>query len=184
MGKWLLILALLGFAWWLAYDAFHEHVPQPALQASKELSARALLPRNERVVFAAPMKEAPASLVSEKLAIDSAELRSQLDEQVPRRLYAEAARCYRGNHADDQRLDLSYRLHVVDGEVSVTDLKAIESTLDDAALERCIFERISAVKWRDQALPDLDEEDDLYMRVGGFGSQVASAEVTPTVGHP
>ncbi|HEX9102911.1 MAG TPA: hypothetical protein VF997_11945, partial [Polyangia bacterium] len=71
---------------------------------------------------------------------------------------------------------VTYRLHVADGAVSVSDLRTVESTLADRALEGCIRERIQAAKWRDDALPDLDEDDDLYMRVGGFQSTLASAE--------
>lgn len=126
---------------------------------------------------------AAAKLAPEKLDINSAVLRNQLEEQIPRRLYAEAARCYHGGLQKDQRLDLSYRVHVADGEVSLSDLRTIEDTLEDSALERCIRERILATKWRDDAMPDLEEDDDLYMRVGGFQSYVASAEPAQPADH-
>jgi hypothetical protein len=115
------------------------------------------------VTAAAPAAASPAAA---KLDPSSPVLRNRVEEQIPRQLYAEAARCYRGGLDKDKRLDLTYHLRVSAGEVSIGDLRTIENTLDDTALERCIHDRLLAKKWRDDALPDLEEDDDLYMRVG------------------
>jgi hypothetical protein len=180
MGKWLLAVSLFVFAvWWLrreAWRATRPRSPVPVAASQPSAPPPPLAPVMARPpVAAARPANAPAP-APEKLDIKSDELRNRLDEQIPRRLYAEAARCYRGGLQPDQRLDLSYRLRVNDGEISVGDLRILEDTLDDPALERCIQSRIVAARWRDDALPDLDEQDDLYMRVGGFQSQLASAE--------
>lgn len=180
MAKWVLAVSLLGFAaLWLWREARATRSPA-VIAASTTTSppSASLLAPPQRTTAAIPATANAPTLAPEKLDINSAVLRNQLEEQIPRRLYAEAARCYHGGLQKDQRLDLSYRLHVVDGEISLSDLRTLEDTLEDSALERCIRERILATKWRDDALPDLDEDDDLYMRVGGFQSYIASAEPT------
>jgi hypothetical protein len=175
MTKWVVALSLLIFAaWWLRREAWPDARPRPPVAAATAPSPPSPAPVVRRPTIAIAAPTSAASVVSDKLDIKSDELRNRLDEQIPRRLYAEAARCYQGGLDKDQRLDVTYRLHVTDGEVSVSDLRAVESTLEDSALERCIRERILAAKWRDDALPDLDEDDDLYMRVGGFSSYVAA----------
>ena len=102
--------------------------------------------------------------------------RNRVDEQIPQRLYNVASRCYKGGLQRDQRLDLTYRLHVKDGAVTIGDIKTTESTINDPQLERCIKDKIATQTWRDDELPDMDEEDDLYMRAAGWQSYLANAE--------
>ena len=116
----------------------------------------------------------------EKLDAKSEALRNRLDEQIPSRLYGEAARCYKGGLGRDQRMDITYRIRVSDGAVTIGDVRVSESTLGDASLERCIRDRVAGAKWRDDELPDLDEDDDLYMRVAGFSAYLANADDSPS----
>jgi hypothetical protein len=176
MPKWVLPLALLTFAgWWLQHEAFSEHAPPPVVAPAPAPSMPPPVAVAHRPALPTVAKTALPSAAPDKLDLKSDELRNRLEEQIPRRLYAESARCYHGGLDKDQRLDLTYHLHVAGGAVSIGDVRTVEDTLADTALERCILERIQSVKWRDDALPDLDEDDDLYMRVGGFQSYVASA---------
>jgi hypothetical protein len=104
----------------------------------------------------------PALLSGEALA-------HRLDDQIPTELYAEAAHCYRGGLPSDRTLDLSYRIHVKDGDLTVTEAGVTASKLDDdGALERCIVDRILSYRAREGELPDLDEEGEVFMRIGGF----------------
>ena len=73
-------------------------------------------------------------------------------------------------------MDLTYRIRVADGAVSISDIHVTESTLGDPSLERCIRDKVDGAHWRDDALPDLEEEGDLYMRVAGFSAYLANAE--------
>jgi hypothetical protein len=77
-------------------------------------------------------------------------------------------------------MDITYRIRVADGEVTIGDVRVSESTLGDEGLERCIRERIAKARWRDEELPDLEEDDDLYMRVGEFSRYLAHADEAPT----
>jgi hypothetical protein len=104
----------------------------------------------------------------ERLAADDPRVQARLDNAIPSRLYGHAARCYHGGLQRDQRLDLSYRVHVVGGEVSFSDLQTVDSTLADAQLESCILTTLAAARWRDDELPDLVDEGDLFMRVEGL----------------
>lgn len=185
MSKWLIssALLLLFAGGWLVSEAWPDRRPHPdapaALAAATSAPAPAPTPTATASATRAPVATAAATSApsaTPKLDVRSDELRKRLDEQIPRRLYAEAARCYQGGLDKDQRLDLTYRLHVAGGEVSVSDLRTVENTLADSGLERCIRGRLQAARWRDDALPDLDEDDDLYMHVGGFARYVASAE--------
>ena len=70
-------------------------------------------------------------------------------------------------------MDLEYRLHVAGGEVTVSMARAESSTIGDRALERCIVDRISSARFHDDELPDLDRDDELYVRIGGFKPYLA-----------
>ena len=174
----LAIFAFFGLAVvFLVSELVHKKSPPPT--AAVEADARAAAPPPTTPAMRTPIATAPSATPSatvEKIAPDSPVLRNRIEEQIPRQLYAEAARCNHRGLDKDKRLDLTYHLRVSGGEVSVGNLRTIESTLDDAALEGCIRDRLLAKKWRDDALPDLEEDDDLYMRVGELQNNVASAE--------
>ncbi len=171
---------LLVAAGWLVHEAWPDRRPRPdapaPVVAAASTPAPAPLPPASPQLVAAPAAPSATSATPAKLDVKSDELRNRVDEQIPRRLYAEAARCYQGGLDKDQRLDLTYHLHVAAGEVSIGDVRTVENTLGSRALEQCILGRLQSAKWRDDALPDLDEDDDLYMRVGGFAGYGATAQ--------
>jgi hypothetical protein len=177
-----LCLAVAG-AWWLR----RELAPAAALPASETTAAAVPVnvPATRLEVPAPTATEIAAtapSLAEKKLSLKDDALRARLDENIPSRLYAEAARCYKGGGHPDERIDVSYRISVADGAVSFSNLSVTNSTLSDRALERCIKDRILSAKWRDEELPDLDEEDDLFMRVYNFQKFAANddAPASPT----
>jgi hypothetical protein len=166
----LFVLVLIGAGWWLR----HEEVSALARPAVTQGRAAPLerplqqlgLPRTAATTAAATAPGAPP----EKLALGDEALRKRLDEVIPGRLSGEAARCYKGGLDRSRRIDLTYRLHVEDGRVVVRDVRMGESTLGDHALEDCIRQRVSSLTWRDEQLPDIDEEDNLYLSVRQFKS--------------
>jgi len=173
--KKLVLLALVGAiagAWWLRSELAHDIAPPPpraAVSPPAQVSApAAAVPLAVPAPRAAEIAATAPSLADKKLSLKDEALRTRLDENIPSRLYAEAAHCYKGGGDPNERVDLSYRISVADGAVSFSNLRVTDSTLSDRALERCIRDRILAAKWRDDELPDLDEEDDLYMRVYNF----------------
>ncbi|HEY2744723.1 MAG TPA: hypothetical protein VGL86_08875 [Polyangia bacterium] len=179
MAKLLAIGAFFGLAIiFLVSELAHDKSKTPAVAAAAPTTPQplpALRTSAPTGIATAAAPAAAASPVVAKLAPDSPVLRNRVEEQIPRQLYAEAARCYHGGLDKDKRLDLTYHLHVSAGEISVGELRTIENTLDDTALERCIHDRLLAKKWRDDALPDLDEDDDLYMRVGELQNNATTA---------
>jgi hypothetical protein len=170
-----LSIAGFGFALWLARGG---DPPAPATTIATEAPAAVAQPSPRAVV--AGGGSAPAATEGKaappKLDPRSDAFRNRLDERIPTRLYAEAARCYKGGLQRDQRMDLTYRIRVSQGAVSIGDVRVTESTLGDSSLERCIHDKIVAMRWRDDELPDLEENDDLYMRVAGFSSYLANAD--------
>jgi len=163
-------LVLVCAGWWLRHEeasALARPAATPGLAAPIEQPAPQLgRPRLPTTTVAAPTPGAPP----EKLALGDEALRKRLDEVIPSRLSGEAARCYKGGLDRNRRVDLTYRLHVEDSRVVVRDVRMGESTLGDRALEECIRQRVASSSWRDEQLPDIDEEDNLYLSVRQFKS--------------
>jgi hypothetical protein len=164
----LLVAALGGLTGWLLFAPMSsaptpQAPPPPSRLASLVTATAAAAPA---LVVPAPAAVAPAPIPK----LDGARLQRRLDEQIPARLYAEAARCYHGGLPGGERLDLSYKLSVADGDVTIIDAQIESNTLSDPALARCIVERVFAFHERDPQLPDGDSDGDLFIRVGGFKS--------------
>jgi len=177
----LLAISIAGFAFalWLARGG---DAPSPASVAGKTVptvtaTATATSASNPPWQHtAASSAQAPTPASVRKLDPRGDRFRNRVDEQIPQRLYNVASRCYKGGLERDQRLDLTYRIRVQNGAVTISDVKTTESTINDAQLERCIKDKIAAQTWRDDELPDMEEEDDLYMRAAGWQSYLANAE--------
>ena len=43
-------------------------------------------------------------------------------------------------------------------------------------------DRLLAMSWRDEELPDFEEDDDLFMRIGGWRAYLANAEDDDNIG--
>jgi hypothetical protein len=174
------LVVTIAATWYLRRDG--APLPQAARIAAtaSPALARLRLPVGEAAQPAPrPAPPAAASPFGNKLGLKDEALRERLDEAIPARLYAEAARCYQGDGSirdRDERLDLTYHIQVQDGEVTFNRLRVVDDTLTDRALERCIRERITAAHWRDEDLPDLDEDDDLFLKVGMFRKYLAKAD--------
>ncbi|MDB4967337.1 MAG: hypothetical protein JWN44_3026 [Myxococcales bacterium] len=170
------LFVLVVGTWWLR----REHAPE--LQQRVPTATVTTNPTQQvrwaQAGAAQPTAAAPAepTLLAKKLELKDDALRSRLDEVIPNRLYGEAAKCYHGGGNRDDRIDLSYRISVADGNVTFSNLQVTDSTLTDRGLERCIKDRILSAKWRDEELPDLDEEDDLFMRVYNLQKYAANDE--------
>jgi hypothetical protein len=116
---------------------------------------------------ATPMA-APALLQPETKKLTGEALAHRLDDQIPMEIYGEAAHCYHGGLPADRTLDLTYRIHVKDGELTMSEAGITAGHFGDGALERCIVDRILSYRAHDTALPDLDEDGDVFLRIGGF----------------
>jgi hypothetical protein len=178
----ILAISVAGFAFalWLARGGDPPApAPRDATPASAVMAPRAPLPQPH---VAARSAQSSASPPVGKLDPRGDRFRNRVDEQIPSRLYGVASHCYKGGLQRDQRLDLTYRIHVKDGAVTIGDIKTVESTINDGMLERCIRDKLATQSWRDDELPDMDEEDDLYMRAAGWQSYLANAEDDDNIG--
>jgi hypothetical protein len=177
-------LLAFGFAAWLARGGSPSMIPSPTPTRSPYPSPKSSSPSRATTAATSSVADRPsntnaATAPPEKLDPKSDAFRNRLDEQIPARLYGDAARCYKGGLRRDQRLDLTYRIHVVDGLVTFGDVRVLESTVGSTALEQCIRDKVASARWREDELPDLDEQDDLYMRVDGWTQYLANADDSP-----
>lgn len=184
----LISLAGFGFALWLARGGETPHGPAgpstPA-EAATAVSGTGVGGNGTRSFFgfasASASSSAPAAAVR-KLDPRGERFRKRVDDQIPIRLYSEASHCYKGGGGVDERLDLSYHIRVRAGAVSITGITTSETTLKDSSIERCVRDRLLAMSWRDEELPDFEEDDDLFMRIGGWRAYLANAEDDDNIG--
>jgi len=172
----IVVVSLAGFAFalWLARGgdppaSAAADTTAPTVAASTAPGALPAVPTS--ATAAAPGAAAPVR----KLDPKSERYANRMDDQIPQRLYGMASHCYKGGVGRDQRLDVTYKVRVTEGAVSIGDVRVVESTLSDPQLERCILGTLTSAKWRDDELPNLAEDGDLFMRVEGFSSYLANA---------
>ena len=105
-----------------------------------------------------------------KIRTDSDAFVFEFDDVQPKRLMKQAAKCYTaGNRVADSnaKMKLTFKDHIVNGEVTITDVKMVESTLNNKALEQCMIEKVSAYHWHSEILPDWVQDDMLLVRPEG-----------------
>jgi hypothetical protein len=172
MTRWLAIGGLVtAVLLWLLWRETRSTSARPALPAAARSSlasataAALTAPAVTAEPAAAPL--APADGKPAKLDPRSDEFFYQFDEAVPKALTRNAARCYEGRQGSlhrNQKLILRFRTRIVDGEVQVRDVAVKESTLGDAALETCFLQEVQRTTWRNDQLPDWEQDDELVIR--------------------
>jgi hypothetical protein len=169
MGKWLAIgsaalLALLALLWL----QIREPAAQPSVTA-KQAAAPSITPEQQRL---AEMKALGAQVAEAKAKSGKLDPRSdaffyKFDEALPPALTREAAKCYTGGlrrvHRN-QKVKLGYKVTIKDGTLSISDVKVVESTVNDKELEECFAREVAKVTWTDEELPDWAQDDELVIR--------------------
>ena len=179
MGKWLVaggivILAILVLLWLQM---------RPSEPPSAARSVPVAAPTQVAMVAARPVPAKPTAAVAEpaepaapdpgppvqpgKLDPRSDEFFYKFDSVVPKALTRDAAKCYEGRHGQlhrNQKLSLRFKTRIVKGEVSIHDVTIKESTLNDPALETCFIQSIQRASWKDDELPDWEQDDELVLR--------------------
>jgi hypothetical protein len=93
----------------------------------------------------------------------------RIDETYSRRLLGYAADCYSGGKQRKQKLKLAFRFDISGGQVSVRDVRVVESTLGDAALESCMAAAVAKATFEDKDMPDwqsgAEDEETLLIRI-------------------
>jgi hypothetical protein len=167
MAKWLLagslaLVALLVLIWRELREP-EEAAPAPRAQVAQQAA-----PQPAAVVLSHASEQAAAAAAkSGKIDPQSDEFFYRFDDLQPSELTRNAAKCYTGGlhrvHRN-QKVKLAFKDHIKDGVVSVSDIKVVESTIDDPALIACFVREVAATKWSDNALPDWTQDDELVIR--------------------
>jgi hypothetical protein len=93
----------------------------------------------------------------------------RIDEVYSRKLLGYAADCYEGGKERKQKLKLSFKFDIAGGNVTVRDVKIVESTLGDPKLEQCMLEAVAGATWHDKNMPDWssspEDEEMLLVRI-------------------
>jgi hypothetical protein len=172
MRRWLTLLAALAVIAALVLlramvSAPGERAPAEAATAQAAVAPATFTPPATTLPAPAPASPSPAAPAAPRtLDPRSDAFFFRFDEIVPARLTAAAARCYEGARRvhRNQKLTLAFKTHVVAGEVTVSDVTILESTLDYPNLESCFVREVAAVHWHDDALPDWTQDDQLVLR--------------------
>lgn len=166
-----MVAALLVVLWWqmkppappAAHAAVAVAASEPPLAAAEKPASTGAAPA-EQVDPPAPEAE---SGKPHKMDPRSDEFFYKFDEVVPGRLTRNAATCYEGRHGQlhrNQSLKLGFKTRIVNGQVTIRDVKVQESTLNDPALETCFIQEVARSTWKDDELPDWEQEDELVLK--------------------
>ena len=171
MTKWLaaatvIVLALLALLWIQIREPAAAVAPTPA----REVAAAPVVtgsPHNASELALAAQKVREAAARGDKIDPASDSFTYRFDEAVPPMLTMNAAKCYTGGldrvHRN-QKVKLGYKIQIKDGVVSVHDVKVVESTINDQKLINCFIAEVAKTTWRDDQLPDWQQDDELVIR--------------------
>ena len=168
--KWLAALGLLVAALLvLLFLQLHEDVKvdvakkEPVtVQPVKQVASAA---SSGLADVAAKVQEAKAN--EGKIDINSDAFFIRFDELVPHLTTRNAAKCYTGGLGRvhrNQKVKLAFKDTIKNGVVSITDVKVVESTINDQALIDCFVREVAATTWSDDGLPDWTQDDELVIR--------------------
>ena len=126
---------------------------------------------------ATPAATAPvAAPAVRKLDPHSEAYANRMDDRIPTHLYAEASHCYKGGLQRDQRIDLTYRIRVDNGQIRLSDVQVVDRRSTIRRSSAASISTVAGATWRDDELPDVQETGDLFMRVAGFSAYLANAD--------
>jgi hypothetical protein len=169
MAKWLAaatvaVLALLALLWMQIREP--AAVVAPAKPREVAAPAPAAISNAEQLAIAA-QKVREAQAQSGKIDPASDAFTYRFDEQVTPQLTMNAAKCYTGGlnrvHRN-QKTKLDMKLQIKNGVVTVSDVKIVETTIADKALNDCFVREVAKTTWTDEQLPDWAQDEELVIR--------------------
>jgi hypothetical protein len=103
----------------------------------------------------------------EKIDINSDAFFIRFDELVPHLTSKNAAKCYTGGlnrvHRN-QKVKLAFKDTIKNGVVTISDVRVVETTINDQTLVDCFVREVAATTWTDEGLPDWSQDDELVIR--------------------
>lgn len=169
MAKWLAaatvaVLALLALLWMQIREPAAAVAPAPKREVAAPAPA-AITNANQLAIAAQKVREAQAQ--SGKIDPASDAFTYRFDEQVTPQLTMNAAKCYTGGlnrvHRN-QKTKLDMKLQIKNGVVTVSDVKIVETTIADKALNDCFVREVAKTTWTDEQLPDWSQDEELVIR--------------------
>jgi hypothetical protein len=171
MRKWLAVgtVALLALAVFLLFEIRSpDAAPAPHKKLTNDNDGLAV-----PTAMTAPIKpavETPSAPADpNKVDVKSDRFAYLVEERAPNQVGRAAMKCYHPkNEASREhrhnKVVLGYKIRIKDGEVTFTDVKALESTLADKSLEACMLAEIAKTHWHNDKLPDYVEDDQTTLR--------------------
>ena len=157
----IVVLAALALILWQLREPDATPTPSP-----QQVVAARIAPAQANLAAAAK-KVAEAQAQSGKLdpASDAFFYR---EEAIVPRFTAQAADCYTGGLRRVHRnakVKLGFAISIKDGVISAKDVRVIESTISDKALEACFVKQVAQTSWRDDEMPDyLSKDEEMVIR--------------------
>jgi hypothetical protein len=170
MAKWLAaatvaVLALLALLWMQIRGPAAAVSAAPKQDVAQAAPPTQLATANDLALAAQKVREAQAH--SGKVDPASDAFTYRFDEQVTPQLTMNAAKCYTGGlnrvHRN-QKTKLNLKLKIKDGVVTVSDVKMVETTIADKALNDCFMREVAKTTWTDEQLPDWAQDEELVIR--------------------
>jgi hypothetical protein len=159
------VIALVILIWIQMHETV-DAAPAP----KQEMAAPAPVAVAEKAKLAAIAKQvAAAEPQNGKVSPASDEFFYRFDDLQPSMLTRNAAKCYTGGlhrvHRN-QKVKLAFNNRIVNGEVTVTDVRVVkdETTIDDPEMVECFRHEVEATHWHDDTLPDWNAPDELVIR--------------------
>ena len=180
MSRWLVVLGvgvlvLLAVLWWkMSGDPAEVRVEAASSSPSSagpEVRPPTDASAEKAPVWVDPSRESTAGAndSSEKVELidpKSETFNHRIDVAIGNQLRARAAfDCDESGMDPNAALKLGYRLRIVNGRVTVSDVRVLESEVTPE-YERCFVERVEAASFRMEDMPDFEEGDqELFTRV-------------------
>jgi hypothetical protein len=170
MAKWLaaatvVVLALLALLWIQIREPAAAVTPTPKADVAAAPAPASPTTASDLAIAAQKVREAQEN--GGKIDPASDAFTYRFDEQVPPMLTMQAAKCYTGGISRvhrNQKVKLGYNLSIKNGVVSVSDVRVVESTINDKTLVDCFIREVGKVTWTDDQLPDWKQDDELVIR--------------------
>jgi hypothetical protein len=93
-------------------------------------------------------------------------------DSYPRRLMSYVADCYKGGKDRKAKLKVSYQLSVESHQVTLKNVRILDSTMFDEELEGCMVRSLESLKFVDKEMPDFlsnhDDPEELLIRIEGL----------------
>jgi nucleoid-associated protein YgaU len=160
------VLGLLVLIWYQLHTPA-EAAPAPAPQAEAARAPAPVARAQSTGLAQAAAKVAEETGKPEKVDPASDAFFYKFDDLQPHLLDKAAATCYTGGlHrvGRNAKLKLAFKDKIVNGDVTVTDVKIVDDTIHDKELTDCFVREVSNTKWHDDSLPDWTQDDELVIR--------------------